>query len=446
MRAVDGEPINRKLTDPGDDAMLRAALGGWSVPLSAPAVGEGQCAGIGFDAHRLEEGRELHLGGLLFPGETGLAGHSDGDAALHAVIDALLGAARLGDVGGLFPPDDERWRDADSGELLKAAVERLREAGWRPGWRGPGHRGPPAGDRAAPRRAGQAPGRADRPRAGRRQREGHHLGRPRLRRGGGDRRVRRRHRGPRLTEWIGGRRPVAEALAAGREAHRLLVSKSARPSPELKQVLARAREASVPVETVPGDRIAALAGFDGHQGVLLEVGERRWADPAEMLARAEAAGRDPLILLLEHLQDPVNFGTLLRSAEAAGVDGVIFPERGAAPLSAAAVKASAGASEHLLLARVESLGQRCATSRSAACTWSRPTRTRRRPRGRRTWAGRWRWWSAARERAFRARRDAGCDLLVSFPMSGQVASLNAATAGALLLFEVVRQRSRAGGR
>ncbi|HKO34107.1 MAG TPA: 2-C-methyl-D-erythritol 2,4-cyclodiphosphate synthase [Candidatus Limnocylindria bacterium] len=132
VRAVDGEPINRKLTDPGDDAMLRAALGGWSVPLSTPAVGEGLCAGIGFDAHRLEEGRELHLGGLLFSGETGLAGHSDGDAALHAVIDALLGAARLGDVGGLFPADDERWRDADSSELVQAAVERLREGGWRP--------------------------------------------------------------------------------------------------------------------------------------------------------------------------------------------------------------------------------------------------------------------------------------------------------------------------
>jgi 2-C-methyl-D-erythritol 4-phosphate cytidylyltransferase/2-C-methyl-D-erythritol 2,4-cyclodiphosphate synthase len=132
VRAVEGEAINRKLTDPGEDAMLRAALGGWSVPLSAPAVGDGLCAGIGFDAHRLERGRELHLGGLLFTGETGLAGHSDGDAALHAVIDALLGAARLGDVGGLFPPEDDKWRDADSAMLLAAAVARLREAGWRP--------------------------------------------------------------------------------------------------------------------------------------------------------------------------------------------------------------------------------------------------------------------------------------------------------------------------
>jgi 23S rRNA (guanosine2251-2'-O)-methyltransferase len=249
-----------------------------------------------------------------------------------------------------------------------------------------------------------------------------------------------------LTEWIGGRRPVAEALAAGREAHRLLVSKSARPSPELKQVLARAREASVPVETVPGDRIATLAGFDGHQGVLLEVGERRWADPAEMLARAAAAGRDPLVLLLEHLQDPVNFGTLLRSAEAAGVDGVIFPERGAAPLSAAAVKSSAGASEHLLLARVDSLGQAlrdlqerglhvvAADQDASGSAWDTdltgPMAV--------VVGGEGEGISGATRRRV--------DLLVSFPMSGQVASLNAATAGALLLFEVVRQRSGVIGR
>ncbi|HEX5578939.1 MAG TPA: 23S rRNA (guanosine(2251)-2'-O)-methyltransferase RlmB [Candidatus Limnocylindria bacterium] len=249
-----------------------------------------------------------------------------------------------------------------------------------------------------------------------------------------------------MTDWIGGRRPVAEALAAGREAHRLLVSTSARPSPELKAVLGRAREASVPVEMVPGDRIAALAGFDGHQGVLLEVGERRWADPAEMLARAEAAGRDPLILLLEHLQDPVNFGTLLRSAEAAGVDGVIFPERGAAPLSAAAVKASAGASEHLLLARVESLGQAlrdlqerglhvvAADQGAPASAWETDLR------------GPLAVVVGAEGEGISGATRRRVDLLVRFPMSGQVASLNAATAGALLLFEIVRQRSEVSGR
>jgi 2-C-methyl-D-erythritol 2,4-cyclodiphosphate synthase len=81
--------------------------------------------GIGYDIHRFAVGRSLRLGGIDFPGEIGLDGHSDADAALHAVADALLGAAGLGDIGDHFPPTDERWRDADSGELLKAVVEQV---------------------------------------------------------------------------------------------------------------------------------------------------------------------------------------------------------------------------------------------------------------------------------------------------------------------------------
>lgn len=244
-----------------------------------------------------------------------------------------------------------------------------------------------------------------------------------------------------MTDWIGGRRPVAEALASGRGAHRLIVSRSARPNPELKAILAAARSASVPVEEMTGDRLARLAGFDGHQGVLLEVEPRRWADPTEILAHAAAAGHDPLLLVLEHLQDPVNFGALLRSAEAAGVDGVVFPERGAAPLSAAAVKASAGASEHLLLAQVGSLGQTlhelaerglrlvAADQDAPASAWETDLRG---PLA--VVVG-----SEGSGLSGSIRRR--CDVLVRFPMSGRVASLNAGVAGALLLFEIVRQRS-----
>ena len=159
-----------------------------------------------------------------------------------------------------------------------------------------------------------------------------------------------------------------------------------------------------------------------------------------MLARARTTERDPFVLVLEHLQDPTNFGTLLRSAEAAGVDGVVFPERGAAPLSAAAVKASAGASEHLLIGRLPTIGEaihelKTAGLRLVAADQEAPASA---------------WESdltgplavvvgsegSGLSGATRRR----CDLLVSFPMAGQVASLNASMAGALLLFEVVRQR------
>lgn len=81
--------------------------------------------GIGYDAHRLVAGRRLVLGGVEIPHELGLEGHSDADALTHAVIDALLGAGGRGDIGELFPPTDERWRDADSIELLRIAAGTL---------------------------------------------------------------------------------------------------------------------------------------------------------------------------------------------------------------------------------------------------------------------------------------------------------------------------------
>ena len=90
-------------------------------------------AGIGFDTHRLEAGRRLILGGVeIEESEVGLAGHSDADVLTHAVIDALLGAAGMGDIGQHFPDTDERWRDASSLDLLRAVVGQLSDAGYRP--------------------------------------------------------------------------------------------------------------------------------------------------------------------------------------------------------------------------------------------------------------------------------------------------------------------------
>jgi len=86
--------------------------------------------GLGYDSHRLVEGRPLVLGGVVLASEHGLHGHSDADVLTHAVIDALLGAAALGDIGMHFPDNDECWRDADSIELLRAAVALVLEAGY----------------------------------------------------------------------------------------------------------------------------------------------------------------------------------------------------------------------------------------------------------------------------------------------------------------------------
>ncbi len=86
--------------------------------------------GIGYDIHRFQEGRPLVLGGLTLPGETGLGGHSDADVLLHAVIDALLGAAGLGDIGQRYPPDDPAYARADSRRLLAEVRAAVEEAGY----------------------------------------------------------------------------------------------------------------------------------------------------------------------------------------------------------------------------------------------------------------------------------------------------------------------------
>ncbi len=89
--------------------------------------------GLGYDLHQLVEGRPLMLGGVEIPSDKGEAGHSDGDVLLHAITDALLGAAGLGDIGELFPPSDDTWKGADSRVLLKTAWKKCTDAGWKLG-------------------------------------------------------------------------------------------------------------------------------------------------------------------------------------------------------------------------------------------------------------------------------------------------------------------------
>ena len=159
---------------------------------------------------------------------------------------------------------------------------------------------------------------------------------------------------PEADELVAGRRPVEEAFVARREARRLLVVPQRRQA--LEKLVLHATNLRIPIVEVEGGTLTALAGFDGHQGVALVVGApplRRGSTTS--LARAIERDEPPFVLVLDSLEDPQNVGTLLRSAEAAAIHGVVFPTRRQAPLSPSAVKASAGAVEHLLLAPVDDL-------------------------------------------------------------------------------------------
>lgn len=135
VRSVEGDQANRKLTVSDDLPALRATLAARSGPAAGAVESGTERVASGFDAHRLVAGRQMRLGGLHFADEpTGPMGHSDGDAVLHAVTDAILGAAGLGDIGTLFPSSDTSLAGADSRDLLRSAVERLTAAGWSVRW------------------------------------------------------------------------------------------------------------------------------------------------------------------------------------------------------------------------------------------------------------------------------------------------------------------------
>ena len=239
-------------------------------------------------------------------------------------------------------------------------------------------------------------------------------------------------------ELIAGRHPVEEAFAARRHAVRLLVVPDRRAA--LDQLVIHATTLRIPIVEVEGGTLTSLTGFDGHQGVALVVAPRPSATVADILARARERGEPPFVLILDSLEDPQNLGTLLRSAEACGVHGVVFPTRRAAPLTPAAIKSAAGATEHLLLSPVSDLAGTLVDLRSAGLRLvgsddGAPLRY-----GEADLRGPLALVVGSEARGISGALRRRLDLLVRIPMRGRVASLNAAVAGSVLLFAAADQR------
>jgi 23S rRNA (guanosine2251-2'-O)-methyltransferase len=239
-------------------------------------------------------------------------------------------------------------------------------------------------------------------------------------------------------ELVAGRRPVEEAFVARRPALRLLVVPQRRQA--LERIVLHATSLRIPIVEVEGGTLTSVAGFDGHQGVALVVRPRVWAGIADVLARAVERREPPFVLVLDSLEDPQNVGTLLRSAEAVGVHGVLFPTHRQAPLSPAAIKASAGATEHLLLVPVDDLpgaladlhvhGLRVVGADEEAPLTAREADLRG-PIALVVGSEGQGIGPAVRRRV---------DLSVRIRMRGAIGSLNASVAGSIVLFEILEQR------
>ena len=246
---------------------------------------------------------------------------------------------------------------------------------------------------------------------------------------------------PRIAETaLYGRHAVLESLRAGRRGfRRLWLAEGGRDAPILREIIEAAKAANVPNQTAPREAFDAVSLHA--QGVALESGDYPYAAIEDMLALAAGRGEKPLLLILDPLQDPQNLGSLIRTADAVGAHGVLIPDRRSAAVSPAVVNASAGAVEHLLVAQVVNLAREIDALKKAD-VWIAALQDD--PRATDLYATDLRGGLALivgneAEGVGRLLRDKA-DYLVRLPMRGKIASLNAAAAGTVALYEVLRQR------
>jgi 23S rRNA (guanosine2251-2'-O)-methyltransferase len=243
-----------------------------------------------------------------------------------------------------------------------------------------------------------------------------------------------------MPEYVWGRNPVLETLHSARQVKRILLAEGQREAPALASILQEAEQRHIPVEVVPRARLDQISHGAVHQGCIALVGERKYVTVDDILAYAARKNEAPFLLILDAIQDVNNLGSLIRTAEAAGVHGVILPEHRAAEVNATVVKTSAGATEHLLIAQVTNL-----------------TRTIDHLKQQNIWViG----LAAEAQTLYHQANLTGplalvvgnegkgisrlvrehCDLLVKLPMHGHINSLNAAVAGSIAVYEALRQR------
>ncbi len=248
-----------------------------------------------------------------------------------------------------------------------------------------------------------------------------------------------------MREWIVGRQPVFETLRAARRRYfALLLAKGIRPKGRVAESLRLARQGGIPVREVERSRLDALAPL-AHQGIALQVSAYPYAALADVVESARGSGEPPFILILDAVQDPQNLGTLLRTAEAVGVHGVLLPLRRAAAVTPAVVSASSGASEHLRVARAN-LAQAIQTLKEADI-WvvgldeGKTSRTL----GDIRLDGALALVVGNEGQGLRPLVRRNCDFLLRLPMRGRIASLNAATAGSVALYFAWQARNFPSG-
>ncbi|PKR83094.1 23S rRNA (guanosine(2251)-2'-O)-methyltransferase RlmB [Heyndrickxia camelliae] len=239
-------------------------------------------------------------------------------------------------------------------------------------------------------------------------------------------------------DYISGKNPVIEALKSDREINKIWIAEGSQKG-QMQQVIQLAKEARVLVQYVPKQKIDQMVS-ENHQGVVAQVAAYQYADIDDLFKRAEQRKETPFFLILDELEDPHNLGSILRTADAAGVHGIIIPKRRAVGLTGAVAKASTGAIEHVPVARVTNLARTISELKERGIwvfgTDAKGSQDYRKMDGSLPLALVIGSEGKGMSRLIRE----SCDFLIHLPMIGHVTSLNASVAASLLIYEVYRQR------
>jgi len=243
-------------------------------------------------------------------------------------------------------------------------------------------------------------------------------------------------------EMIAGKNPVLEALRSGREINKVWIAEGVKKT-GIQELIDLAKEQGVLVQFVPKQKIDKLA--ENHQGIVASVAAYDYAELDDLFAAAKAKNEDPFFMILDELEDPHNLGSIMRTADAIGVHGIIIPKRRAVGLTAVVAKASTGAIEHVPVVRVTNLAQTVDELKERG-VWIAGTDAKG--------SQDYRNMDATLPLALiigsegkgmsRLLKDK-CDFLYHLPMIGHVTSLNASVAAALLMYEVYRKRQEVNG-
>ena len=244
---------------------------------------------------------------------------------------------------------------------------------------------------------------------------------------------------PAADEILVGRNAVWEALKAGRGINRILVAQGAKDA-ALAPLLALAREHGVPVRPSTRQKLDLLAPDLRHQGVLAYAAPVAYASLDDVFKRAEEEGEPPLLLLLDEIEDPHNFGALLRTADAAGVHGVLVPERRSCALTATVAKTAAGAVEHVPVVRIGNIVQEMKRLKERGLWFAGADMAGEQDLFHADLKGALCIVIGSEGKGLGRLVKETCDFLVRIPMHGKINSLNASVAGALLMYEARRTR------